>query len=183
MINDKFTLYRPLILTKIEGDTMTQTTLDSTTIKFDEFIKEAGDRIKSGQPLMGETGILTPLIKKIIDASLEGEMAHHMASCQEQGQSNRRNGKTPKTVKTAYGQVSIETPRDRDGSFEPVLIKKRQTILNQTLDNKVLALFGLGMSYQDIRNHMQEMYGTEISSAMLSKITDQLLPVITEWRN
>lgn len=63
------------------------------------------------------------------------------------------------------------------------LIKKRQTILNESLDDKILALYGLGMSYQDIRNHMQEMYGVEVSAGLLSKITDKLLPIITEWRN
>ena len=64
-----------------------------------------------------------------------------------------------------------------------LVVKKRQTILNESLDNKVLGLFGLGMSYEDIRNHMQEMYGTEVSDGLLSKITDKLLPIITEWRN
>ena len=97
--------------------------------------------------------------------------------------SNRRNGKTKKTVQTGHGPVALETPRDRKGSFEPQLVKKRQTVLNESLDEKVLALYGLGMSYQDIRGHMEEMYGTEISQGLLSKITDKLLPVITEWRN
>lgn len=162
---------------------MTQSKTNDEANYFETFTKEAGEKIKTGQPLMGENGILTPLIKKIIEASLEGEMSHHLSTCQEKGLSNRRNGKTSKTIKTSYGHVPIETPRDRESSFEPEIVKKRQTILNQALDNKVLGLFGLGMSYQDIRSHMQEMYGTEISSAMLSKITDQLLPIITEWRN
>jgi len=86
-------------------------------------------------------------------------------------------------VQTAHGPVDVVTPRDRDGSFEPELVKKRQTILNEGLDNKILGLFSLGMSYQDIRNHMKEMYGTEISQGLLTKITDKLLPTITEWRN
>ena len=137
-------------------------------------------KLKSGESLTGEDGILTPLIKKIIEASLEAEMDQHMESADTP---NRRNGKMSKTVQTGSGPINLETPRDRAGTFEPQLVKKRQTILNESLDNKVLGLFGLGMSYQDIRNHMQEMYGTEVSQGLLSKITDKLLPIITEWRN
>lgn len=153
------------------------------SFNFTEFQKEAIAKLKSGQPLTGNSGILTPLIKQIINASLNAEMDHHLEECEKIGSSNRRNGKLPKVLKTADGTVEIETPRDRAGTFEPQLIKKRQTVLNESLDDKVLALYGLGMSYQDIRNHMQEMYGVEISAGLLSKITDKLLPLVTEWRN
>jgi len=156
--------------------------LDGNT-DFATFQKEAAKRIKAGEPLTGEGGILTPLLKQIVEASLEGELESHLEACSDSGEENRRNGKTSKTVQSSHGPVEIETPRDRAGSFEPEMIKKRQTILNEGLDSKVLGLFGLGMSYQDIRNHMQEMYGTEISQGMLSKITDKLLPIIAEWRN
>ena len=88
-----------------------------------------------------------------------------------------------KTLKTSNGSIEINTPRDRAGSFEPKIIKKRQTILNEGLDNKILGLFSIGMSYKDIRQHMYETYGTEISQGMLTKITDKLLPTITEWRS
>ena len=158
---------------------MTQKDTENT-FDFAEFQKEAARKLKSGESLTGEDGILTPLIKKIIEASLEAEMDQHMESADTP---NRRNGKMSKTVQTGSGPINLETPRDRAGTFEPQLVKKRQTILNESLDNKVLGLFGLGMSYQDIRNHMQEMYGTEVSQGLLSKITDKLLPIITEWRN
>lgn len=154
--------------------------LESPAFDFAEFQEVAIEKLKSGQPLMGSDGILTPLIKKIIEASLEAEIDDHMENFRE---NNRRNGKTRKTLQTASGPCEIETPRDRAGTFEPQLVKKRQTILNESLDQKVLALFGLGMSYQDICNHMQEMYGTELSVGLLSKITDKLLPIIREWRS
>lgn len=164
---------------------MTQDILDPTSnaFDFDAFQKEAAERIKAGAPLMGLDGIFTPLIKKIIDASLEVEMESHIDDCRQVGESNRRNGKTTKTVKTASGSFEVDTPRDRAGSFEPKIVKKRQTILNESLDNKILSLFGIGMSYRDIRQHMFETYGTEISQGMLTKITDKLLPIITEWRS
>lgn len=155
----------------------------NSSFNFADFQKDAIARLKSGQPLTGAGGILTPLLKEIINASLDCEMDQHLEDCNENGESNRRNGKMSKTLKTSDHSFEIETPRDRAGTFEPQLIKKRQTILNESLDDKIIGLYGLGMSYQDIRNHMQEMYGVEVSAGLLSKITDKLLPIITEWRN
>jgi transposase-like protein len=164
---------------------MTQENILSENSDFDfvKFQKEAAAKMKAGQSLVGEDGILTPLIKKIVEASLDGEIEHHMEETGRNGGKNRRNGKTSKTVQTAHGPIELETPRDREGTFEPEIVKKRQTILNESLDNKILGLFSLGMSYQDICKHMHEMYGTEISPALISKITDKLLPLITEWQS
>lgn len=161
---------------------MTQLT-DKDNFDFIGFKQAAIKKLKAGQPLTGDGGILTPILKDIIEASLEGEIEHHMQVCDSNGKNNRRNGKTSKTLQTGSGPLELETPRDRDSSFEPEIVKKRQTILNESLDNKLIALYGLGMSYQDIRQHMAEMYGTEISQGLLSKVTDKLLPTITEWRN
>jgi putative transposase len=157
--------------------------IDLTNFDFTQFQKEAIDQLKSGQSLTGKDGILTPLIKEILEAALEGEMDSHMSDCKDCGQVNRRNGKLKKTMKTETGSFELETPRDREGSFEPEIIKKRQTVLNESLDNKVLSLYALGMSYEAIREHLAEMYGLEISGAKISLITDKLMPVITEWRN
>ena len=150
---------------------------------FKQFEANAINQLRLGQPLTGAEGVLTPLIKRIIEASLEGEIEHHLSECEQYHHPNRRNGKLSKTLQTAHGPVVIETPRDRSGSFEPQMVKKRQTILNESLDDKILGLYGLGMSYQDIRSHMLEMYGTEVSQGLLSNITDKLLPVVSEWRN
>lgn len=165
-----------------QKDIVTESKLNSS-INSADFLKEAMAKFKAGQPFTGKGGILTPLIKQIVDASLDSEIEQHLEDCDAAGEPNRRNGKLYKTLKTADGQVEIETPRDRAGTFEPQLVKKRQTILTDSLDDKILALYGLGMSYIDIRNHMQEMYGIEVSAGLLSKITDKLLPIITEWRN
>src|SRR5690606_25753511 len=164
---------------------MTQQTdkLDQFDLDLNELGRDALAQIQSGKTnLTGKDGDLTPLIKRIIEASLDSELDIHLEAT-EAIEPNRRNGKSSKTVQTGHGPVEIETPRDRAGSFEPQLVKKRQTVLNESLDDKILALYGLGMSYQDIRNHMYEMYGTEISQGLLTKITDKLLPMITEWRN
>jgi transposase-like protein len=162
---------------------MNKHTIDLLNFNYDEFKAEAIEKIKSGQPLTGKGGILTPLLKELLESALEGELDAHLLETREAGVSNRRNGKTSKQVQTSSDSFELLTPRDRDGSFEPEIVKKRQTVLNESLDNKVLALYALGMSYEAIGEHLAEMYGLEVSSAKISLITDKLLPLITEWRN
>jgi len=92
-------------------------------------------------------------------AALEGEITSHMTTCLEDPENqNRRNGKNFKTIKGPMGAFELETLRDRIGSFEPQIVKKRQTVLNVSLDNKILGLYGLGMSYQDISSHFKKPY-------------------------
>lgn len=162
---------------------MTKRTTDLTQFDFIQFQNNAIQQLKSGQPLTGKDGVMTPLIKQILEAALEGEIESHLSDCDREGQSNRRNGKSRKIVKTGTGQFELETPRDRNGCFEPEIVKKRQTVLNESLDNKILSLYALGMSYEAITDHLNELYGLDVSTAKISQITDKLLPVITEWRN
>lgn len=162
---------------------MTNPKIDLNNFDFNQFQQEAIAKVKSGQTLLGKEGVLTPLIKQILEAALEGEMDAHLSDCKEQNQSNRRNGKSSKVLKTGTGSFELSTPRDREGSFEPEIVKKRQTVLNESLDNKILALYAIGMSYSAIAEHLSEMYGLEVSTAKISQITDKLLSVITEWRN
>jgi len=141
--------------------------------------KEAQDRLESGAPLEGEDGALRPLLKKLLEASLNGEMDAHVKG----DRNNRRNGKGSKDVKTQFGTVPIRTPRDRAGTFEPMLIPKRQRTLGASLDNKILSLYASGMSYRDIRDHVDEMYGVELSPATLTAITDQIWEEVEAWRS
>ena len=144
--------------------------------------------LRGGQSLTGKGGVLTPLIQRAVEAALEGEMEAHQASVSfssaaDDGPRNRRNGTSRKRVKSGVGMLDIATPRDRDGSFEPQLVKKRQTVLTETLDQQLLALYGLGTSYRDIQQHMQDIYGVEVSAATIHAVTDRLLPEIAEWRS
>lgn len=148
---------------------------------FEAFQKEALKQLKAGKPITGKDGVLTPLIKRIVESALKGELDAHLESEPEQD-NNRKNGKTSKTVRSDYGSFELETPRDRNSTFEPELVKKRQTTLGKSLDDKIIALYGLGMSYTDIAQHMEEMYGVEISPATLSAVTDNILPVVKEWQ-
>ena len=148
---------------------------------FEAFQKEAIEKLKAGKPLSGKDGVLMPLIKRIVEAALKGEVEAHLDSEPPEAK-NRKNGKSAKTMRSDYGSFELETPRDRNATFEPELVKKRQTTLGKSLDDKIIALYGLGMSYTDIAHHMEDMYGLELSPATLSAITDNILPVIREWQ-
>lgn len=144
------------------------------------FRQEAIARLLGGdKELTGKDGVLAPLLKDLLDAALSGELQAHV----EENRPNRRNGSKPKQVKTAHGPVEVRMPRDRDGNFEPKLIAKRQTTLGEGLDNRILSLYGKGMSYADIQQHLEELYGLEMSTGQLSAITDQVLPVVEQWRS
>jgi len=142
--------------------------------------EKALNELKAGKNLTGQDGVLTPLIKQLTEAALQAEVNHHLDN---QSDANRRNGYSKKTIKTSTGQFELETPRDRNGSFEPQLVKKHQTTLTPEIDHKVLSLFSHGMSYRDIQHHIQDLYGIQTSTAALTAITDQLVPQLKEWQN
>jgi len=144
------------------------------------FEEEAIKKLQSGQPLEGKDGVLAPLLKRLIEAGLNGELDAHLIEGQEK---NRRNGKTSKQVKTAFGNVDIQTPRDRNSSFEPQLLPKRQTTLGDAIDHKVISLYGKGMSYNDICKHLEDLYGLTVSPSTLSLITDKIIEEVKTWQN
>jgi putative transposase len=141
--------------------------------------QEALKAIQEGKPLLGKEGILTPLIKNLTEAALEGELESHLG---QEIAENRRNGKSKKTIKSMNGNFELNTPRDRTGTFLPQLVKKHQTTLNDELEQKIIALYGLGMSYKDISAHLQEIYGLEVSTGTLSAVTDKIIHTVKEWQ-
>lgn len=147
------------------------------------FELEAVERLQKGEDLGGKDGILAPMIKRILEASLDGELSAHLEMERQSGKKNRRNGNQSKLVKTPYGSIELETSRDRTGSFEPQLVKKRQVTLGDGLDNKIISLYSHGMSYGDIQTHLEELYGLEMSKGALSQITDKVYPALESWRS
>jgi transposase-like protein len=141
--------------------------------------QQALQEIQAGKPLLGKEGFLTPLIKKLTEAALEAELDSHLG---REISANRRNGKGTKTIKSLNGNFDLRTPRDRDGTFSPQLVKKHQTTLNDEIEQKIIALYGLGMSYKDISSHIEEMYGIEVSSGTLSAVTDKIIHTVKEWQ-
>ena len=146
---------------------------------FDFDMDAAVQALRSGHDLSGKDGILTPLIKHLTESALTAELEAHL---QSDPQPNRKNGYTSKTMKSPVGEFVLETPRDRSGSFEPQLVKKHQRHLTDELERKVLSMFALGMSYQNIRDHIQDMYGMNVSDGTINTVTDKLLPELKAWQ-
>ena len=138
-------------------------------------------QIRSGKSLTGKDGAFAPMIKQFLETALEAELNEHLDE-EERGLGNKRNGYKSKQVKSSSGTVEIETPQDRLSSFSPEIVKKRETILADSLEEKIIGLYGLGMSLRDISAHIEEMYGTKVSASTLSEITDRIIPKVKEWQ-
>lgn len=136
--------------------------------------------------LLGKNGLLQRLIGGMVERILDQEMEAHLGYAKHSPQGhhsgNSRNGKSRKTVQSSHGPISIDVPRDRNGEFEPKLVKKRQTHIN-TFDEKIISMYARGMSTRDIQAHIAEIYGADISPTMVSNITDKVLEVAKEWQN
>lgn len=129
---------------------------------------------------------LKEIFGPMFEGLLKGELNHHLGyesnSKEVKLTNNRRNGTTPKTLKTSMGEVTINSPRDRDSTFEPQIIPKRTKDVS-SIESKVLAMYARGMSQRDISSTIEDIYGFEISHEMISNITDVILPEVEEWRN
>jgi len=154
---------------------------DASAFDYSTFEEEAIAGLTAGKGLIGPEGVLTGMIGRLLSAAFDGEMAAHLES--EAGLGNRRNGYTDKTLRTALGPVSVKPPRDRHGSFEPVIIKKWERSLAPELERQVLYLYGTGNSYETIGEHLQQMYGVSYSPSFLSTVTDRVFAEIEQWRS
>lgn len=143
---------------------------------------KALQQLMSGQSLTGKDGVFAPLLQQFLESALEGEMSSHLTEL-ERSKGNKRNGKGTKTLKTSSGEVTIATPQDRQSSFEPQIVRKRETILADNLSSQIIGLYGRGMSFRDISQHIKEMYDVDISHDTLSEITERVIPLVKEWQN
>ncbi len=136
------------------------------------------------EELTGPGGLLSKLAGRVLEAALQAELTKHLGHPPGSVPAglNVRNGSTSKTVATDLGPVEVRTPRDREGSFEPRIVAKRQTRL-AGLDDKILGLYAGGMSVRDISAHLSELYDTEIGRDTISRITDAVLEDIVAWRS
>jgi putative transposase len=145
---------------------------------FDKAVKD----ILAGRKIGGKDGVLAPLVKELVEAALEAEIESHIANEVLEGKKNRRNGYNRKTIKSTDGEFELATPRDREGTFEPQIVKKHQTTISDEIEEKILSMYALGMSYRDIKSHIEEIYQISISSATINAITDKIIPKIKEWQ-
>ena len=145
--------------------------------------KKTLEQLRSGKSLFGKDGAFAPLLKEFLESALDAEMDAHLSDEDTTlPPGNRRNGHNKKLLKTGEGSFELETPRDRNSNFEPQIIRKRETILAESLEQKIIGMYGLGMSLRDIATHIKEMYDTDISASTLSAITDKIIPLVIEWQ-
>ena len=140
---------------------------------------------KNPEDLIGEEGLLKHLTKLVVERALEAELSEHLGHekhgsvANESG--NTRNGKSRKTLKGEFGELPIEVPRDRHGSFEPKLVTKHQTRW-AGFDDKIISLYARGMTVREIQAHLEEMYGTEVSPSLISSVTDAVVDEVKAWQ-
>lgn len=144
--------------------------------------KLAAEQLRTGKPLFGKEGALAPMLERILNAALEGEMDAHLSD-ESRESGNRRNGKMSKTVQTQYGEVTVETPRDRDGSFDPQTVRKRETILAEGMADQIIGMYAFGTSTREISSYFEREFNTRLSAETISAITDRVLPEIKEWKS
>jgi transposase-like protein len=153
----------------------------------DELVRQLAERARAeGLQLTGEGGLLAQLTKRVVESALDGELDDHLGYSRHdpagRDGGNSRNGRRSKTVLTEAGPVDIEVPRDRDGSFDPRLVRKRQRRLTG-LDDLVISLSAKGLTHGEICAHLREVYGAEVSKQTITTITDRVIEGMVEWQS
>ncbi|ACR79477.1 MULTISPECIES: IS256-like element ISKol2 family transposase [Kosmotoga] len=122
------------------------------------------------------------IIKEMLEAELEEELGYSKHDYRNKETDNSRNGYSKKTVNSSYGKIELSIPRDRKGEFEPIVVKKHQRSI-ASIEDQILSMYARGMTYRDIQAHLKDIYGSELSIESISRITDKIIPIVSEWRN
>ena len=146
-----------------------------------EFIREnnivtAEDAQNAVKNLFADT------LQELLEAELAHSLGYEKNDAETKETSNRRNGHSKKSVRSDYGELELDVPRDRDGEFDPVIVKKHQKNITG-IEDQILALYAKGISTRDIQDHLQQLYGIEVSPALISNVTSKIMPLIKEWQN
>lgn len=149
-----------------------------------ELLDELLQGVKTQEEMFGRDGLLKRLSGRLVERALKAELIYHLDDEREgsEGRANRSNGTSPKTLLTEQGPVPLDVPRDRDGTFEPVLLPKHARRISG-LDDKILALYARGLSVRDIQAHLRELYGTDVSPELVSRVTDAVREEIVAWQS
>lgn len=152
----------------------------------DEFVQDLIKKCKSPEDINGEGGLVQSLIKKVYESALNGELTAHLGyekgAPAGRGSGNSRNGYSSKNVKGEFGELTLAIPRDRNGTFEPQLVEKRQTRLD-VFNEQIISLYSKGMTTRDIRDHLRDMYHVDVSPALISNVTNEVMAEVVEWQN
>jgi hypothetical protein len=151
----------------------------------DELVDELLAGARTEEEIVGPGGLLARLTKRLVERAMEVELTDHLGYEPHQeppgGAGNTRNGSMPKTLVTEHGPVPISTPRDRNGTFEPQIVRKRQRRF-EGFDEKILALYSRGLSTRDIEAHLEEIYGVKVGRDLISKVTDAVMEDARAWQ-
>lgn len=154
--------------------------------KLEELLENIDFASLTPEQITGENGLLKQLTKRVIEKAMEAEITDHLGyekhDSSSKNTANSRNGKSKKTIKTQIGEVDLNIPRDRDGDFEPAIIKKHQRRVD-LFNDKIISMYGLGMTTRDIKKHLFEIYNVEVSPELISNVTDAIMDDVKEWRN
>ncbi len=151
-----------------------------------ELLDELLKQVDNPEDLFGKDGLLKQLTARLVERVLDAELTDHLGYDKHdpagRGSGNNRNGHGSKTLKGDNGELSIKVPRDRNGSFEPQLVQKRQSRM-PSFDEKILSLYARGLSTREIQGHLEDLYGTQVSPQLISTVTDAVLDEVTQWQN
>jgi transposase-like protein len=152
----------------------------------DKLIDQLLEGCSSPDDILGESGLLKQLTKKVAERALEAEMEEHLGYAKHdaagKNTGNSRNGKSRKSVRSVHGDIELEVPRDRNGSFEPKLVKKGEKQLHG-FDDRIVSLYARGMTTRDIQAHFQDAYGVEVSPTFISQVTNAVMDEVSAWQN
>src|SRR5574344_1922825 len=148
-------------------------------MKIEIDVEQFANDLKAGKSIGGANGALGSLIKQLTEAALAAEIDSHLA---KDLSNNRRNGYSSKTMKSDHGTFELDVPRDRNGNFEPEIVKKNQTSMTSEIEDKILSLFALGNSYSQIAKYIEDFYCVGFSKATISAVTDKIIPMLNEWK-
>ena len=147
------------------------------------FMKENDIQVKDGTDVNSiMRDMMSIILEGTLDAEMDEELGYSKYDYKNKGTKNSRNGYSSKTMHTSYGDMGINIPRDRNGEFEPQVIKKYQNTVTQDMEEKIISMYAKGMSTNDIESHMRELYDIEISDSTISRVTDKVLPLVKEWQ-
>ncbi|SFO39269.1 Transposase (or an inactivated derivative) [Eubacterium pyruvativorans] len=147
------------------------------------YLKENDVHIKDGTDVNSiMRDMMSIILEGTLDAEMNEELGYSRYDYKNKETDNSRNGYSKKTMHTSYGDMEIDVPRDRNGEFEPQVIKKYQNTITQDMEEKIISMYAKGMTTADIESHMRDLYDIEISDSTISRITDKILPIVKEWQ-
>lgn len=148
-----------------------------------DYLKNNDISIKNGTDVNAVMrDMMSVLLEGALDEELDEELGYSKYDYRNKDTENSRSGHSQKTMHTSYGDMEVAIPRDRNGEYEPQLIKKYQNTISQDMEEKILSMYAKGMTTGDIESHMKELYDMDISDSTISRITDKILPIVKEWQ-